>query len=57
MREVAADALLREVEDDLLGPVDELGRLADALAAETRDLLPGAGSAPRSVAVSLTICA
>ena len=34
MREVAADPLLGEVEDDLLGTVDELGGLADPLAAE-----------------------
>ena len=42
MVEVAADALLREVEDDLLRAVDELRRLADALLAEAGDLLPGA---------------
>ena len=34
-------ALLREVEDDLLGLVDELGRLARALPAEARDLAAG----------------
>ena len=39
VREVAADPLLGEVEDDLLGPVDELGRLADSAPAEPRDLL------------------
>ena len=36
--EVARDALLREVEDELLGLVDELRRLARALPAEPRDL-------------------
>ena len=35
------DPLLGEVEDDLLGTVDELGRLADPLAAEACDLLAG----------------
>ena len=39
-------ALLGEVEDDLLGAVDELGRLADPLAAEPRDLLPGLDERP-----------
>jgi hypothetical protein len=33
--------LLREVEDDLLGPVDELGRLARAVPAELRDVAAG----------------
>ena len=36
------DAVLREVEDDLLGAVDELGRLARAVPAEPRDVLAGA---------------
>ena len=52
--EVARDALLGEVEDDLLGAVDEVGRLAGPLAAEPRDLLPGPDR-PRSVAISRTI--
>ena len=36
--EVARDPLLREVEDDLLGPVDEVGGLAGPVLAEPRDL-------------------
>ena len=39
--EVARDTLLREVEDDLLGAVDEVGRLAGPVLAEPRDLRPG----------------
>ena len=35
------DALLGEVEDDLLGAVDEVGRLAGPLLPEPRDLRPG----------------
>ena len=42
MRELARDALLREVEDDLLGAVDELDRLAGAVEAEPRDVVAGA---------------
>ena len=38
MRELAGDALLREVEDDLLGTVDEISRLAWAFPPEARDL-------------------
>ena len=41
VREVAADALLREVEDDLLRAVDELGGLARPVPAEPRDLAAG----------------
>ena len=41
MAELAAGALLREVEDDLLGLVDELRRLARALPAELRDVAAG----------------
>ena len=41
------DALLREVEDDLLGAVDQLGRLTDPLAAEPRDLLAGLDERPQ----------
>src|SRR5262249_40386890 len=37
--EAAADAVLREVEDHLLGAVDELGCLAGPLPAEALDLL------------------
>ena len=37
--EAAADAVLGEVEDHLLGAVDELGRLAGAVPAEPLDLL------------------
>ena len=37
--EAAADAVLGEVEDHLLGAVDELGRLARAVPAEPLDLL------------------
>ena len=37
--EVARDALLAELEDDLLGPVDEVRDLAGTLLAEPRDLL------------------
>ena len=36
------DALLRQVEDDLLGPVDELDRLARPVEAEARDVVAGA---------------
>ena len=40
-----ATPLLREVEDDLLGPVDELGGLARPLPAEPRDLAARADEA------------
>src|SRR6185312_5554348 len=39
--ELAAGALLREVEDDLLGLVDEFRRLARAVPAELRDVTAG----------------
>ena len=39
--EVAGDALVGDPEDDLLGPIDQLGRLAHPLVAERCDL--GAG--------------
>ena len=39
VREVARDALLRELEDPLLGAVDEIGDLAGALPAEAGDVL------------------
>ena len=39
MREVARRPLLSELEDDLLGAVDEVGDLALALLAEPHDLL------------------
>ena len=38
MRELARDPLLREVEDDRLGAVDELDRLAGPVEAEPRDV-------------------
>ena len=53
MVEVAPNALLREIEDDLLRLVDELGSLAEPLAAEPGDLL-AYPIRPRSVEVSLT---
>ena len=40
--EIARHALLREIEDDLLGSVHQLGRLADTVPAELRNLAPGA---------------
>ena len=43
--EVARDALLGELEDDLLGPVDEVGGLPRALLAEPGDLRAGADEA------------
>ncbi len=42
VREVAADALLRELEHHLLGPVDEIGRLARTGLTEPLDLLADA---------------
>ena len=45
--EVAGDALVGDPEHDLLGPVDQLGRLADALVAERGDL----GAGPDEAAV------
>ena len=42
MREVAGRPLLAELEDDLLGAVDEVGHLAVALLPEADDLLAGA---------------
>src|SRR5215210_6297027 len=42
MREVARDALLGEVEDDLLGAVDEVRGLAGAVLPQARDLGAGA---------------
>ena len=45
---IAPDPLLGEVEDDLLRLVDELARLADALAAEPGDLLAGANEPSQS---------
>ena len=53
--EVARHPLLGEVEDDLLGAVDEVGRLAGAVLAEPRDLRAPARTSPRSVAISRTI--
>ena len=53
--ELGRDAALGELEDDLLGPVDELLRLAGALPAEPRDLAARRGSRPRRVAISRTI--
>jgi hypothetical protein len=47
VRKVASDPLLGEVEDDLLGAVDELRRLADPLTSEARDLLPGLDERPK----------
>ena len=41
MAELAPRALLREIEDDLLRLVDELGRLPDPVPAEPRDLAAG----------------
>ena len=41
VRELAGDALLREVEDDPLGLVDEVAGLAGAVPAEARDLAAG----------------
>ncbi len=41
VRELGRDALLREVEDDLLGAVDELDRLAGPVEAEPRDVVSG----------------
>ncbi len=38
MTELGGGAVLRELEDDLLGLVDELPRIAGALPAESRDL-------------------
>src|SRR5206468_5669517 len=43
--ELARDSRLREVEDDLLGPVDELGCLAFPVDAEPCDLVPRADQA------------
>src|SRR5919201_1485754 len=43
--ELARHALLRELEDDLLGPVDEFGALAGTVPAELRDLRPRADQA------------
>ncbi len=40
-------ALLREVEDDLLGRVDELGRVAGSFPAEARDLAAGPDQAAK----------
>ena len=45
MRELAGDAALGELEDHLLGPVDEVLRVAGPLPAEPRDLLSGADQA------------
>ena len=45
VREVAGDALLRELEDPLLGTVDEIGDLAGPLPAEPCDVLPGGDQA------------
>ena len=42
MRELARHALLREVEHDLLGAVDELDRLTGPVEAEPRDVVAGA---------------
>ena len=47
VRELAADALLREVEDDLLGAVDEIARLARSFPAEAGDLTAGTDEAPQ----------
>ena len=41
VREVPRHSLLRELEDALLGAVDEIGDLARPLPAETRHVLPG----------------
>src|SRR5207302_1979500 len=38
VRELAGDTLLREVEDHLLGTIDEISRLAWAFPPEARDL-------------------
>ena len=53
--EVARDALLREVEHDLLGPVDEIGGLARAGPGRAGRSPAPARTSPRSVAISLTI--
>ena len=42
MRELASDPGLRELEDDLLRPIDEVRRLTRPLPAEAGDLLPRA---------------
>ncbi len=55
MVEVARHPLLGEVEDDLLGAVDELGRLAHPLAPEPRDLLAGADQTAERRGISLTM--
>ena len=52
--ELALDASLREVEEQLLGLVEQVGRLARPLPAEPRDLLP-ARISPRSVPISWTM--
>ena len=43
VREVAGRPLLAELEDDLLGSVDEIGHLAVAFLPQADDLLAGAG--------------
>jgi hypothetical protein len=45
VRELGRDALLREVEHDLLGPVDELDRLARPVEAEPGDVVAGSNQA------------
>ena len=48
VREVARTSLLSELEDDLLGAVDEIGDLALPLLAEPHDLLAGADEPAQS---------
>ena len=47
MREVAGRALLAELEDDLLGSVDEIGHLAVAFLPQADDLLAGPDEPPQ----------
>ena len=48
MRELARHAALGELEDNLLGLVDQVPRVARPLPAQPRDLLPGADQAAQS---------
>ena len=53
--EVARDPLLGEVEDDLLGPVDEVRRSRPGRSWPSRAISAPARTRPRSVAISRTI--
>ena len=53
--ELVRDALLREIEDDLLGAVDEVGRLAGPLPAEPLRSRRRRGSGRAASPISRTI--